>query len=303
MASVRLIFSLLLLFVFAPASALERVVLQLNWKHQFQFAGYYAAIEKGYFRDAGFEVSLRELSEGRSPVDIVLAGEADFGVAASELALYRSEGKPVVALAAIIQHSPLVLLVNRRKITNVDALSGSRIMLAPHETELFAYLRREGITKYTSVSHSFDPQDLISGRVDALSGYVTDEPFVLRQVGFPYLAFSPSAAGINFYGDTLFTTEEKIRKSRAKVGAFRSAVVQGWVYAMAHPEEIVDLILRQYSTRHGREHLLYEANELRRLMLRIPAQVGQRFQPKLDSDSKASWTLIPAQPGQPRVIT
>ncbi|HLO61970.1 MAG TPA: ABC transporter substrate-binding protein, partial [Azonexus sp.] len=85
----RLVLFLISLTVLAPAWALERVVLQLNWKHQFQFAGYYAAIDKGYFRDAGFEVALRELPEGGDPVDLVLAGKADFGVAASELALHR----------------------------------------------------------------------------------------------------------------------------------------------------------------------------------------------------------------------
>ena len=67
----------------------------------------------------------------------------------------------MVALAAIVQNSPLVLLVNRRKITSVDALNGGRIMLTPHETELFAYLRREGIANYTAVAHSFATKDLI----------------------------------------------------------------------------------------------------------------------------------------------
>ena len=79
-------------------------------------------------------------------VDLVLDGEADFGVAASELALHRAQGNPVVALAAIVQHSPLILLVNRRKVSVIDSLQGSRIMLTPHETELFAYLRREEVT-------------------------------------------------------------------------------------------------------------------------------------------------------------
>ncbi|MCH7606064.1 MAG: excinuclease ABC subunit UvrA [Chloroflexi bacterium] len=59
----------------------------------------------------------------------MLNGEADFGVAASELAWHRVQGKPVVALAAIVQHSPLILLVNRRKIGDIDSLEGSRIML------------------------------------------------------------------------------------------------------------------------------------------------------------------------------
>jgi diguanylate cyclase (GGDEF)-like protein/PAS domain S-box-containing protein len=280
----RLIASFLLLLICGPASALEPLVLQLNWKHQFQFAGYYAAIEKGYFRAAGFDVSLRELAEGDDPVDIVLDGDADFGIAASELALYRGKGKPVVALAAIVQNSPLILLVNRRKITSIDALNGGRIMLTPHETELFAYLRREGVATYTAVPHSFDPKDLISGRVDALSAYVTDEPYTLREVDFPYLAFHPSAAGINFYGDTLFTTEGQVRHSAERVRAFRAAAIRGWAYAMEHQEEIADLILRQYSKRHTRAHLLFEANELKRLMQPELVEIGQQ--------SAARWQQI-----------
>jgi diguanylate cyclase (GGDEF)-like protein/PAS domain S-box-containing protein len=281
---VRLLVLIFLALLLGPAHALERVVLQLNWKHQFQFAGYYAAIDKGYFRDAGFEVSLRELDAGHDPVQTVLGGEADFGVAASELALHRAKGEPVVALATIVQNSPLVLLVNRRKVTSIDALNGGRIMLTPHETELFAYLRREGIANYTAVAHSFDPKDLISGRVDALSAYLTDEPYVLREAGFPYLALNPSAVGIHFYGDTLFTSEARARGSAARVRAFRAAAIQGWAYAMAHPDEVADLILKKYSTRHTREHLLFEANELKRLMQPELVEIGQQ--------SAARWQQI-----------
>ncbi len=280
----RLFVLLFLALSLGPAHALERGVLQLNWKHQFQFAGYYAAIEKGYFRDAGFEVSLRELDEGHDPVQTVLGGEADFGVAASELALHRAKGEPVVALAAIVQNSPLVLLVNRRKVTSIDALNGGRIMLTPHESELFAYLRREGIANYTAVAHSFDPKDLISGRVDALSAYLTDEPYVLREAGFPYLALNPSAVGIHFYGDTLFTSEARARGSASRVRAFRAAAIQGWAHAMAHPDEVADLILKKYSKRHTREHLLFEANELKRLMQPELVEIGQQ--------SAARWQQI-----------
>lgn len=294
----RLVLFLLSLSVLAPAWALESVVLQLNWKHQFQFAGYYAAIEKGYFRDAGFEVTLRELGEGGDPVDIVLAGKADFGVAASELALHRARGKPVVALAAIVQHSPLILLVNRRKINSIDALEGSRIMLAPHETELFAYLRREEVRQYTTLPHSFDTRDLVDGRADAMSGYITDEPYLLRKAGFPYLLFSPSAVGINFYGDTLFAAEARVHSSRARVDAFRAAAIKGWQYALAHPEEIADLILKTYSRRHERAHLLYEANELKRLMQPDLVEIGQQSDSRWQqiAETYAELGMLPQKP-------
>ena len=77
----------------------EKVTLQLKWKHQFQFAGYYAAQAKGYYREAGFDVTIREAQEGHDPADIVLAGEAQYGVGSSELVLRRAKGHPVVVLA------------------------------------------------------------------------------------------------------------------------------------------------------------------------------------------------------------
>jgi diguanylate cyclase (GGDEF)-like protein/PAS domain S-box-containing protein len=271
----RLLALALLWMFFSPASALEKVSIQLNWKHQFQFAGYYAAIEKGYFRDAGFEVSLRELADGQDPISTVLNGEADFGVAASELALHRAQGKPVVALAVIIQHSPAVLLVDRHKIAGIEALSGRQIMLLPHEAALLAYLKRAGVSRYAAVPHSFDTADLIAGRVDALSGYSTDEPFILRHAHFPFLAFSPATAGVDFYGDTLFTVEQRIAKAPDLVRAFRAAVLRGWQYAMDHPEELAELIREKYSTRHSKEHLLFEASEMARLMQPDLVDIGQ----------------------------
>src|SRR5246127_3548683 len=79
-----LLASLVLLFAIAlmphPASALDQVSLQLKWKHQFQFAGYYAAVEKGFYRDAGLEVEMREGGADINAGATVAAGRADFGV-------------------------------------------------------------------------------------------------------------------------------------------------------------------------------------------------------------------------------
>ncbi|MBX3661209.1 MAG: diguanylate cyclase [Burkholderiales bacterium] len=246
----------------------EKVVLQLKWKHQFQFAGYYAALKKGYYRDAGFVVDIRELQDGVDPVDSVLKGEADFGVGASELVLHRAQGKPVVVLAVILQHSPLVLITLGGGLKSLHDLDGKRVMLLPQETELYAYLEREKLPRkrIIEVKHSFDVEALIRGRVDALSGYSTDEPFALKQRGLPYTLFSPRASGIDFYGDTLFTSEALVKRDPRRVIAFREASLRGWQYAMDHPEEIADLILERYGRRHSREHLLFEAAEMRRLM-------------------------------------
>ncbi|HET7798191.1 MAG TPA: ABC transporter substrate-binding protein, partial [Nevskia sp.] len=294
----RIILITLTLLALPTAAAPDKLTLQLNWKHQFQFAGYYAAIEQGYYRDAGFDVRLIEADGSSDPIDAVLTGKAAFGVGASELALRRAKGEPVVALAAILQHSPLVLLARKDKsIDNVQDLAGKRIMLMPHETELFAYLKREHAASYRVVPHSFDIGDLVAGRTDALSGYITDEPFALQQARFPYNAFSPRSSGIDFYGDTLFTTEAQIRANPSRVAAFREASLRGWRYAMQHPEEIADLILAKYSRRHSRTHLLFEADEMARLMQIDLVDIGHMLPGRWQhiADTYAELGMLPAE--------
>ena len=258
------------------ATPSARVNVQLNWKHQFQFAGFYAAIEQGYYRGAGLEVRLTEASEGSNPIDAVLSGFAEFGVGASELALRRARGDRVIALATIMQHSPLVLLVRKDVGDTVHSLAGRKLMIMPHETELHAFLRREGvpIDRIRTVPHSFDPQDLIKGRIDAISGYSTDEPFILRKAGLPFTALTPRSSGVDFYADTLFTTETVLKRDPARVKAFLAATLRGWQFAMDRPEETVEFILERYSRRHSREHLLFEAAEMRRLMQPELIEIG-----------------------------
>lgn len=259
------------------ASGLTPVRLQLKWKHQFQFAGYYAAIAQGYYRAAGLAVTLIELPEGSDPVSEVMAGRAEYGVSASELLLHRAQGQPVVALAAIFQHSPLVLLASAR-LNNVHALAGRRIALLPHEAELLAYLARESIASWQMVPHQPDKLvDLQNGRIDAVSGYSTNEPFLLQQAGFPYTVLMPRAAGIDFYGDTLFTREEQLLRAPEQVRAFRAASLQGWAYAMQHPDEIIRLIHAQYNPGRSIAHLQFEAGQMRELVQNPLVAMGHMY--------------------------
>ena len=255
----------------------ERATLQLKWRHQFQFAGYYAALEQGYYRQAGLDVEIREARPDTDPVREVTEGRADFGVGTTDLLLARHRGQPMVVLAVIFQHSPLVLIAGQSdKVRNLQDLAGKRVMLVPHETELYAYLKQEGLPagSYTELAHSFDYLDLLRGKVDAMSGYSTDEPYELRQAGMNMLIFSPRASGIDFYGDNLFTSQSQITRHPERVRAFREASLRGWQYAMDHPEEISDLILAKYSKRHVRAHLLFEAGEMRHLMQPDLIQIG-----------------------------
>lgn len=266
-----------LLACMMPAYALDQVSLQLKYLHQFQFAGYYAALEKGYYRDAGLAVHILEGNSGNEPLEHVLAGTSQFGIGSSSLLLARQAGKPVVVLGVIFQHSPYVLLTPKTGPTQtIHDIAGQRVMLAAQSEDLIAYLKKEGIAleNIIRVEHSFNPKDLIQGKVYGFSAYATNETDYLDQAGFAYQAYTPRSAGIDFYGDNLFTSEQEIKAHPARVKAFREASMRGWQYAMSHQEEISDLILAKYSQRNTRAHLLYEARQMTALVQPVLVEMG-----------------------------
>lgn len=199
-----LVMLLMLLYPFS-AVASDKVRLQLSWQHHFQFAGYYAAKEKGYYQEAGVDVELVPSKLWDDPVQKVLEGKAQFGVGSTDLLLRRENGAPVVVLAVIFQ----------------DALLES--------------------TAREWQEHRFD---------------------------------SPHPAGIDLYGDNLFTTERLIQMKPKMVSAFREASIKGWEYAMQHPEEMVQLIYSRYSQGHSIEQLRTEALHMLPLLHASLVEIG-----------------------------
>src|SRR6266478_3808831 len=281
-----------------PAVALEAVSLQLKWKHQFQFAGYYQALEQGFYRDAGLDVTIREGGPGIDAAEAVASGKADFGVCTASVLRDWTEGRRLVVLAAIFQRSPAVILVARRAdIGSVSDLRGHTLMDAPGSDEIAAMLKREGVdyAALPRVTHEGNPRDLLAARADAMVAYSTNEPFVLEQLGASYRTFSPAASGIDFYGDNLCTSEAEVKAHPDRVAAFRAASVKGWAYALAHKEATVDLILRSYSAKKSREALLFEAEQTEILVGRDPDRIGEQ--------DPARWRRIAATYRQLGLLT
>jgi adenylate cyclase len=255
---------LVTLTLVSPARALDKVSLQLKWKHQFQSAGYYAAADKGFYREHGIEVEIREGGPGIDVSATVAVGGTDFGVCTNSLLLDKSQRASTVVLAVIFQHSAAILLSpHRAGIHSVSELKGHPLMDAPDSDDIAAMLKHEGVD-YASlprVTHDGNPRNLLNGTADAMVAYSTNEPYAFEKLSTPYLIFSPRDFGFDFYGDNLCTSKEEVAQHPERVKAFRAASLKGWHYALAHKEEIVDLILRRYSTRKSREALLFEAKQ------------------------------------------
>jgi len=264
-----------------PALALQPVSLQLRWMHQFQFAGYYAALHQGYYREAGLDVSLKEGGPGADPVADVVAGKSDFGVGVSSLIIDYLKGKPVLMLGPVFQHSPNILVVHGLDQRPVD-LAGAwvrkiALMAGDQDIELKAMFLNEGIAlnKLRIVPDERHLDDFLDRRVEALNAYISNEPFILDQREVRYTILKPQTYGMDFYGDVLFTQPALAKKRPDVVAAFRTATMRGWQYALNHQGEIIDLILDQYNSQNKtREHLAYEAKELHRLINPEVIEIG-----------------------------
>ena len=267
--AVSLLLVAILFLAVQPAHALEKATIQLKWLHHFQFAGYYAALEKGFYSEAGLDVTILEGGPTAEVEKDVVTGRADFGTGTSALLLNRAQGHDLVVLGQVFQHSPAVFLTARKTgIHSVAEMKGRRFMYSNQHGDMLALLKMHGIDENSilKIPHNGDPRDLIEGKADVMLAYNFNEPFVMEQNGEPYLTFSPLTSGIDFYGDNFFTTGKLLNERPQFAHAFREATLRGWHYALNNKKETVDLILAKYSKRKNREWLLFEANQLESLI-------------------------------------
>jgi ABC-type nitrate/sulfonate/bicarbonate transport system substrate-binding protein/signal transduction histidine kinase len=266
---------LLFLFTFAQADEnknLQKVSLQLLWLHQFEFAGFYIAKEKGFYKDAGLDVEIKEYTFGTHITDDVMSKKSDFGLESSSLILDKMQGKNIYMLMTTYQKSPFVLMAKERSdLKSVHDLKGKKIMAAPNQVtmaSLNAMLKINNISHadYTTQPHSFNTDDLINGTTDAMTTYLSNEPFHLQEKGIKYRIFDPADFGFAFYSDILFTSKEFYEKNPQTVDKFYEATMKGWKYAFENMDETAKLIFEKYNTQNkSLPHLMFEAQELKKL--------------------------------------
>lgn len=263
-------------------AANDTLHLQLKWWHQFQFAGYYAAQIKGFYSAEGLKVKLVPGDGNHDPLQEVLAGRAQFGISGSDLMIQFAKGKPIVALGALFQHSPYILIsLASRGIRVPSDLVGKTLMVSEAQgwIELQAVFLKEGIpiNSLHVVTHSWKNDDLIKGKVDAMTGYYSDELNQLRKQGIKPSYIQPINYGIDFYGDLLFSLQSTAENNPEKTRKFVKASFKGWDYALDHPEEIADYILTLPGVKERgvtKAELLAEAEDMRKLIVPDIVEIG-----------------------------
>ncbi|UQB42075.1 diguanylate cyclase [Thiomicrospira microaerophila] len=236
------------------------VSVQINWHHQFQFAGFYAAKAKGFYQEAGLDVTIKSWQPGINITNEVASGRATFGTAYSSALVDYIKGQPIQAVMTSFQYSPMVLL-SKEPITELSQLSGKTVTHY-NNLQVLALLTRaekETAKSSTTLPPTGDLADFIEGRVDLYGAYETNEPYQLDELGEAYYLVKPSQFGINSMEDLVIVSRLFNAENPDLVDKFREATIAGWEYAIQHQEEIVDYIIKHYPLVKSRQALLYEA--------------------------------------------
>jgi NitT/TauT family transport system substrate-binding protein len=250
----------------ATAHADEAVTLRLKWLNQAQFAGFYVAQEKGYYKSAGLDVSIQPGGPDFPAVQMVAGGNEQFGVTGTDqILIARSKGVPVVALSVIYRRNPFVLFsLAKSGIKTPADYVGKNVGVKIGGNEELIYrsvLAKANVdkAKLTEIPVKFDITPLLSGAVDVWPGYLINEVLAAKEKGFDVSIVYPADYGIDLYADTLFTTEKILREKPELVKKFVAATLKGWNTAIAAPEDAARVTVK-YGDKLSYDHELAMMN-------------------------------------------
>jgi NitT/TauT family transport system substrate-binding protein len=280
---------------------LTKVRLQLQWVAQSQFAGYYAALDKGYFKDLGLDVEIKLGGPDIVPQQVVASDAAEFGIAwVPKMLASREAGADLVNIAQVFQRSgTLEVSFKEKNITKPEDWKGKKVGTwgFGNEPELFAAMRKAGIdpakaSDVTVVSQPFDMSLLLNGQVDAAQAMIYNEyAQVLEQknpkTGQLYTPAELNVIDFNSVGtgmlqDHIFVRDSWLKKSGNEdiAAKFLQASFKGWVFCRDNQSQCVDIVLKAGTTL-GKGHMTWQLNEINALIWPSPNGIGM-----LD---KASW--------------
>ena len=278
---IKLVLLFIIFIVPLGAKDLEKVSLQLLWKHQFEFAGFYMAKEKGFYKDVNLDVELKEYSFGTNITNEVENGKSTFGIAYPNIILDKSNGANVVLLNSIYQSSPHILIsLESSGINSISDFKNKRIMMEDNKIKTapllsMLYSQKINYEHINMIKPSYKIESLIDGKTDIFSAYISNEIHKLDQLKIKYNIWNPKDYGFDFYNDILFTSSKMLKNNPMKVKKFQEASLKGWIYAFENIDETINIILKKYNTQQKtKEALQYEAKTLKKLAYQTDIPLG-----------------------------
>ena len=250
----KLIKFLFLFFIFTTSlysENLKKITIQLSWFDQFQFAGYYMAKEKGFYKELGLDVEIKPFEFGIDIPKEVSDGKIDFAVGRETLILERTKNRNIVALYALFQATPLILISTKESgINTINDFSNKKIMTTiddSSEVSLKAMIisNKVKVEDLNFLKHTHNINDLLNKNTDVISAYISKAPFQLNQKSVEYNIFDPKHFGFDMYSDMLYTSENLINSDLNTVLLFKKASLKGWEYAYSNIQESADLIYKK----------------------------------------------------------
>ncbi|MFD1953500.1 ABC transporter substrate-binding protein [Paenibacillus thailandensis] len=223
----------------APAE-LAKVTQVTNWFAEAEHGGQYTALDKGFYKEAGLDMTITPGGPQVSAVQIVASGKAEFGMDQADAILQaREQGIPIVAIAATFQKNPQVLIYHKEdSITGFGDLNGHQVFTASGSS-YWEYIKKAyKLDKVKEMAYTGSLAMFMEDKTALTQGYVTSEPYALAKEGVDvgYLLIHDS--GYQPYANVLFTTEDMIQNKPELVRKFVEASVKGWDYYKDHYEEM-----------------------------------------------------------------
>jgi NitT/TauT family transport system substrate-binding protein len=212
------------------------VRLQLDWYPQPEHGGFYTALLRGYYQAEGLDVTLLPLPQYGSTAQLVASGKADIGLAASDQILeWDSNGLPLVAIAATMQHDPQAIMVHANSpIHNFKDLEGHTIAAQTGATWLKYVILRYHLRQVRQVPSTLSIANFLADPDYVQQIFITSEPFFAQQAGAAIRTLAISASGYDPYR-VQFTTRDFVTRHPDVVAKFVRASIRGWQEYLRNP--------------------------------------------------------------------
>ena len=235
----------------AWGQTLKSVNFQLSWIKSIQYGGYFAGIEKGFFKDAGIDPTFNSGGPNIDPVANVASGKSVIGDRPiGPLLIAREKGIPIKVIGTVFQKSPYAFMsAGSKPIRTIKELAGKTIAVSTSGRPLVQNLLKEhGVDLKTVnlVPAAPDPGALVTGQIDAYSGYSTNQGVMLQTRGFDVHILEVHDLGVPETAGTIYVREDYLKTNRDDVVRFMRAAIRSWTWALDNPEETAKLMVEKY---------------------------------------------------------